>query len=127
MPDDLFMKEAMYRAVLLTDRLNPGKAIEWCREKDNLQLLLYMKKRTGDLIHSKASPREISEFWKECTMSPKMVGFIYCLETGGDLLCRQGLRGDLYSIPVLHKVICDFIAGYLRPERKKCLKTYCGN
>lgn len=26
MPDDLFMKEAMHRAVLLTDRLNPGKS-----------------------------------------------------------------------------------------------------
>lgn len=97
MPDDLFMKEAMHRAVLLTDRLNPGKAIEWCREKDNLQLLLYMKKRTGDLIHSKASPREISEFWKECTMSPKMVGFIYCLETGG-ICCVARDCGEIFTV-----------------------------
>ncbi|EAW1044822.1 hypothetical protein A9302_23005 [Salmonella enterica] len=103
MLDDLFMKGVMHRAVLLTDRLNPGKAIEWCRGKDNLQSLLYMKKRTGDLIHSKASTLEISEFWKECTVSPKMAGFIHCLGTGRHLLCRQGLRGDIHSILVLHR------------------------
>ncbi|ECJ6126397.1 hypothetical protein QE35_22415 [Salmonella enterica] len=127
MSDDLFMKEAIHRAALLMDSLNLGKAIEWCREKDNLQLLLYMEKRTGHFIHSKASTQEISEFWKECTVSSKMTGFICCLGTGGHLWCRQGLRGDLYSIPVLHKVIRDFIAGYLRPARKKCLKMYCDN
>ncbi|EAA3660358.1 hypothetical protein QDX91_004528 [Salmonella enterica] len=116
MSDELFMKEAIHRAALLTDSLNPGKAIEWCREKDNLQLLLYMEKRTGNFIHSKASPQEISEFWKECTMSSKMTGFICCLGTGGHLLCRRGLGGDLYSIPVLHQVILNFITRYLQQK-----------
>lgn len=54
-----------------------------------------MKKRTGDLIHSKASTREIRELWKECIVSLKMTGFIYCLGTGGIYFVAGTMRGSL--------------------------------
>ncbi|EEY3113681.1 hypothetical protein HF234_003738 [Salmonella enterica] len=116
---DTFMTEIRHRAALLTESLNPGKALEWTREEGHSRLLFHILEESGPFMTG--GPHESDEiiaFWKRYSASPEAAVFIACLGSGAHVLCRRGLKGDPCSVPVFHLVIRDFIARYIRPGRK---------
>ncbi|EDH5794199.1 TPA: hypothetical protein H2R31_004504 [Salmonella enterica] len=119
MSDDTFMTEVRHRATLLTESLNPGKALEWTREEGHSRLLFRMLEESGAFrTGGPHDSDEIIAFWKNCLAYPEAAGFIACLGSGAHVLCRRGLKGDPCSVPVFHLVIRDFVARYIRPGRK---------
>ncbi|EKS6154856.1 hypothetical protein QCB07_003002 [Salmonella enterica] len=114
MPESHFMQVVSHRATLLTGSFNPGKAINWVRKTDNRQRIFCLQEETRKYLSGDFSAREVSEFWHRLDASPDIKAFIYCLDSGAQVLSQRGRKGDIYSIPVLHCVVNHFIQHYLR-------------
>jgi hypothetical protein len=102
----------MHRASLLTSSFNPGRAIKWVNNADNHQRLLCLQEETRKYLSGDVTPHEVSLFWYRLDASD-IKSFIRCLDTGAQVLCSRGKKGDIYSIPVLHYVVRHFIQFYL--------------
>lgn len=114
MSESLFIQEARHRGTLLAGSFNPGKAITWVRKNDNRSRILCLQEETRKYLSGESTPQEVSTFWYRLDASPEIKVFISCLDSGSRVLMRQGRRGDIYSIPVLHYVVNQFIHHYLR-------------
>lgn len=115
MPESQFIQEVRHRADMLAGSFNPGKAIIWAQKAGNYQRILDLLEETRKYLSGDFTPQEVSTFWRGLEASPEIKAFIYCLEPGALLLSRRGVKGDIYSIPVLHCVVRHFIQQYLQP------------
>lgn len=113
MTETYFSQEVWHRANMLIGSFNPGKAIIWVQKEGNYQRMLNLQEETRKYLTIEVTLQEVREFWHRVDVSPDIKAFIYCLDSGAHVLCRRGLEGDIYSIPVLHYVICHFIQQYL--------------
>lgn len=116
MPQSQFMQEVSHRAALLTVSLNPGRAINWVQKAGNRQRLFLLQEETRKYLSGDVSPTEVAAFWYRLEASPDIQAFIQCLDSGAQVLCRRGCKGDIYSIPVLHGVVHHFIQNYLHHD-----------
>ncbi|EHK0248297.1 hypothetical protein P3M95_004189 [Salmonella enterica] len=115
MSESQFIQEVRHRAHLLSGSFNPGKAITWVQKAGNYQRILNLQEETRKYLSGDFTPQEVSEFWCRLNTSPDIKAFIYCLDPGAHVLSRRGMKGDIYSIPVLHCVVRHFIQQYLKP------------
>lgn len=112
-----FTREVMHRATLLTDSFNPGRAVRWARKTDNCRRIQYLQEETLNYLSGDFTPQEVRTFWRRLETSPELKEFIRCLGPGARMLCLRGMRGDVYSIAVLHCAVCHFMRHYLLPEK----------
>ncbi|EIS6669845.1 hypothetical protein APP78_10165 [Salmonella enterica subsp. enterica serovar Oranienburg] len=115
MSENQFIQEVRHRASLLNGSFNPGKAINWVRKTNNLKRIQCLYEDTRKYLSEDFSEEEVSEFWRKLDTSPDIKAFIQCLDSGARILFRRGMKGDIYSIPVLHYVVRYFIRQYLHP------------
>ncbi|EHM2213795.1 hypothetical protein MDN04_004610 [Salmonella enterica] len=115
MSESQFIQEVRHRADMLTGSFNPGKAIMWVQKTGNYQRIQSLQEETRKYLSGDFTPQEVSEFWCGLESSPEIKAFIYCLDPGAHVLSRRGMKGDIYSIPVLHCVVRHFIQQYLQP------------
>ncbi len=109
-----FIQEARHRAGLLFGSFCPGKALKWARIQGNRQRLRYLQAETRKYLSANHTQQEVSDFWYRLDTSAEINAFINCLESGAQVLSQRGKKGDVYSIAVLHYLVCHFIQYYLR-------------
>lgn len=119
MSESQFVQEVRHRANLLSGSFNPGRAIMWVQKTGNYQRILNLQEETRKYLSGDFTPQEVSEFWRRLNTSPDIKAFISCLDPGALVLSRRGIKGDIYSIPVLHCVVRHFIQQYLKPGMQK--------
>ncbi|HAO0324325.1 TPA: hypothetical protein IGZ64_004210 [Escherichia coli] len=123
--EPVFMTEVRRRASLLSGCFNPGKAREWQCCENNTVLFNQLLTETQAFMACDYSAEDIKDFWARFSHSPELMKLIRCLNPGGLLLCQRGVKGDLYSVPVFHLVLSDFISGYLRQD--ETMNIYLNN
>ncbi|EMZ3476516.1 hypothetical protein AAIM68_002522 [Salmonella enterica] len=113
MSENPFIVEVCHRAELLSQSLNPGKAIEWSLLDNNREFLSVLQRETKLFMFENIRRGMIVSFWKELCASKNIMGFIRCLGPAGTILCKRGEMGDPFSIPVLHLVIEFAMTNYI--------------